>query len=205
MRKKLHGYRVEKLKFQEWTQQQYNQLADLIYSHTYTLLVTYSFSSHAPATARHADSFIKSNTEPLEASTYTTCSPSKSPEIGCNFLFVKLHNAPETLKKSGWKFSQQEKVSMTFVHVQMLPYLFVLIESKCSCNDVILLAIIGVLVLIIILLLVFIIWQRKKGKLFSQISFWQGILWLILLNDALYPFFQELQKRKGTNLIKRIQ
>ena len=182
MRKKLHGYRVEKLKFQEWTQQQYNQLADLIYSHTYTLLVTYSFSSHAPATARHADSFIKSNTQSL-----------------------KLHNAPETLMKSGWKFSQQEKVSMTFVHVQMLPYLFVLIESKCSCNDVILLAIIGILVLIIILLLVFIIWQRKKGKLFSEISFWQGILWLILLNDALYPFFQELQKRKGTNLIKRIQ
>ena len=62
---------------------------------------------------------------------------------------------------------------------QMLSYLFVLTEPKCSCNDAILLAIIGVLVLMIALLLIFIIWQRKKGKLFSVISFLQRILYLI--------------------------
>ena len=94
MRKELHGF------IESWTQQQYNQLADLISAHTYALLVTDSFSSHAPATAPHADSFIKFNTQTLETSTCTTCSPSKPPEIGCYLLFVKLHNAPETLKTS---------------------------------------------------------------------------------------------------------
>ena len=67
---------------------------------------------------------------------------------------------------------------MNLFAFQMLSYLFVFTECECSCNDTILLAIIGVLVLIIILLLVFIIWQRKKGKLFSEISFRQMILQL---------------------------
>ena len=85
----------------------------------------------------------------------------------------------------------------------MLSYLFVLTEPKCSSNDVILLAIIGVLVLVIIVLLIFIIWQRKKGKLFSENIFLAKNLVFNLLNDDLYPFFQELQKRKGTDLINK--
>ena len=47
-------------------------------------------------------------------------------------------------------------------------------ECKCSCNDVILAAIVGVLVFIIIGLILYIVWLRKKGKTiltFSSASF----------------------------------
>ena len=37
-------------------------------------------------------------------------------------------------------------------------------ECKCSCNDVILTAIIGVLGFIIILLIIYIVWLHKKGE-----------------------------------------
>ena len=51
-------------------------------------------------------------------------------------------------------------------------------ECKCSCNDVMLAAIIGVLVLIIIVLIIYIVWLRKKGKILLVL--FRGFIVLLL-------------------------
>ena len=48
-------------------------------------------------------------------------------------------------------------------------------ECKCSCNDVILTAIIGVLGFIIILLIIYIVWLHKKGEF--HYSIFVPIVW----------------------------
>ena len=43
-------------------------------------------------------------------------------------------------------------------------------ECKCSCKDVMLTAIIGVLVFAILLLIIYIVWLHRKGKLYFNLS-----------------------------------